>query len=381
MMNLRSSLSLVLATTALYFGLSMHSRAEATLFGARNIAESKAVAIAVPLNDGQSYNLVILEQLNNQRQCWREQGNQPTVIDPLLLNFDFTNICSRSTDSNGYSVRLGNEDMAWRYDLRLVFESNELKLKAFSTNNSGRSPIEVGRTRGLANGSLKIHLNEGWSFAKRTYEGKTLGHIYMVNNQSANQLVANNSAPSHRGNNTRFNSSNRYPEQIIETEVERQSSTPQNRSNQGNNSVQIFVAPPTEPQAIAIPSNPTVRNNNSVPIISSSASNNVPVPNRSIPTNNSDSSGYVQLNRVNTQPPPAPISLAQSLGLRYKVVVNATSNRQKDNLRAIVPDAFHTWVGDRRLMQAGAFVDEIEAQELQTKLQNAGFNSQVISIR
>ena len=121
-MKLRSFLSLTLATAALYSGLSANSRADATLFGARDIEESKVVAIAVPLNDGESYNLVVLEQLNNQRQCWRETGDTPTVIDPLLLKFDFTDICGRSTDSNGYSVRLAGEDMTWKYDLRLVFE-------------------------------------------------------------------------------------------------------------------------------------------------------------------------------------------------------------------------------------------------------------------
>lgn len=375
-MNLRSSLSLVLATASLYFGLAINSRADAKLFGARTINESQAVAIAVPLKNGNAYNLVILEQLSNQRQCWREQGNSPTVIDPLLLKFDFTNICSRSTDSNGYSIRLGGEDMAWKYDLRLVFERNELKLKAFSTEDPGRSPIEIGRTRGLANGTLKIYLNDGWTFGKRTYDGKTLGHIYMVHNQGENQFIASHSTPSRPYNNIRNQNSNHYPEQIIETE-----SNQQNSHNQGTHSVQIFVAPPANPQAIAVPNNPTVQRNSGNSSMVNSSDSNLPVPNRAIPTNNSNSSGFVQLNRVSQEPPPAPISLAQSLGLRYKVVVNATSNWQKENLRKIVPDAFHTWVGDRRLMQAGAFADEFEAQELQAKLKDAGFNSQVISIR
>ncbi|AFY37658.1 hypothetical protein Lepto7376_1306 [[Leptolyngbya] sp. PCC 7376] len=370
-MKIRFPLSLLLASTAMYFGLWGHSQANATLFGANQIDESEAVAIAVPINDGESYNLVILEQLNQQRQCWREQGDSPTVIDPLLLSFDFTGICGRSTDSNGYSLRLGGEDMAWKYDLRLVFERNELKLKAFNSSNPWRSPIEVGSTRGLAKGTLKIHLNAGWTLGKRTYQGKTLGHIYMVNENSANQLVAN--VPSHAS----VSSPKTTPTTNIGTQTNRNFS---NRDT--DNTVQIFVPPPQQATAINIPAAPTVQSTNfSTVSTSTNGLAPVPVPNRSIPTNDSDSSGYVRLNSGNLQPPPPPISLAQSLGLKYKVIVNATTNWQKTNLKKIVPDAFNTWVGDRRLMQAGAFADEIEAQELQERLREAGFSSEIVTIR
>ena len=330
-MKIQQSWQLLLASASICLGLLSPSPAHAALFGAREINESKAVAIAVPINGGESYNLVILEQLNNQRDCWREQGNTPTTIDPLLLNFDFTGICGRSTDSNGYSVRLGNEDMAWRYDLRLVFEKNELKLKAFNTENPWRSPVEIGSTKGLAKGTLKIHLNDGWSFGKRTYEGKTLGHIYMVNEQSANQLIASMPSRPSSSNNPTNNKSN------IGTQTNRDVT-----SRSTSSSIQIFVPPPQESTAISIPAAPTVQASNfSANTVTNTTTGlaPLPVPNRSIPTNDSDSSGYVRLNSSSVQPPPPPISLAQSLGLKYRVIVsNATTNWQEDNLKKVVPD-------------------------------------------
>jgi hypothetical protein len=47
-----------------------------------------------------------LEQIPGKQKCWSESGSNPVMIDPLLLNFDFTGICRRATDSNGYSIRL-----------------------------------------------------------------------------------------------------------------------------------------------------------------------------------------------------------------------------------------------------------------------------------
>jgi hypothetical protein len=54
--------------------------------------------------------------------------------------------------------------------------------------NQTGSPIEVGRTHGLNPGFLKIVLNPGWRFTKRTYNGKKLGHIYFSRNTTAPAL-------------------------------------------------------------------------------------------------------------------------------------------------------------------------------------------------
>lgn len=331
-------------------------RAEAGLFGAQVLGDSRVVAIAVPVDNGAAYNLLVVEQLGNSRACWREEAGSPTVIDPLLLGFDFTNVCNRSTDSNGYSVRLAGEDMAWRYGLRLVVEGNDVVLKAFNEENSWRSPLEVGRTNGIVPGMLKINLDAGWQMAKRTYQGQTLGHIYMVNDQTTTQLLAT------RGEERPRSMTLTAPAVTTPSSSQTAIATAPKTTTPG--AIQIFVPP----------SNPAT--NLSTPISSTVQADNLgiaplPVPNKPIPVG------------VNGTLPPAPlsVSLARSLGLNYKVIVDATTETQKTMLKQIVPDAFNTWVDSRRVMQAGAFADEGEAQELQQRLTQAGLPSRIVMAR
>lgn len=92
--------------------------AKAVTFGAQDLNQDQFIAIAVPLEQGDRYNLLILEQISTTRPCWREQGSHPVLVEPLLLNFDFTNLCGRSTDSNGYSLRRQGQDLALKYSLK-----------------------------------------------------------------------------------------------------------------------------------------------------------------------------------------------------------------------------------------------------------------------
>lgn len=87
-------------------GLVTPAAAWANQFGQQPIDPNLAIPVATPVRDGAFYNLMILEQVPNQRQCWQEQSQAdgPTVVDPLLLNFNFAGACDRKTDSNGYSV-------------------------------------------------------------------------------------------------------------------------------------------------------------------------------------------------------------------------------------------------------------------------------------
>ncbi|MGD1920272.1 MAG: DUF3747 domain-containing protein, partial [Pleurocapsa sp.] len=72
-------------------------------------SEEEVVAIAVPAG-AIGYNLNVVQQVPGKQQCYAEKGSEPTIIDPLWTTFDFTGSCNRSTDSNGYSVRLDGED-------------------------------------------------------------------------------------------------------------------------------------------------------------------------------------------------------------------------------------------------------------------------------
>lgn len=183
---------LAFSTTAPWFTLP----AQANLFGNQRVDERRFALIAAPFGVGKrSYQLLVVEQASNARQCWQEYGSAPTRVNPLLLTFDFTNICKRMADSNGYSVRVGNEDLGWRFILSVVERGNDVVLIANSARERGVQ-IEIGRTRGVANEHLKIELNPGWSLTRRTYNGRALDHIYLTGDPQVVTVPASSSRPS-----------------------------------------------------------------------------------------------------------------------------------------------------------------------------------------
>ncbi|MEM8779421.1 MAG: DUF3747 domain-containing protein [Cyanobacteria bacterium P01_G01_bin.49] len=181
-----STLSLRLTTLAtLTFSsfLAFNTPVKASTFSETGIEQDNVIAIARPYGEGK-YDLLIIEQIPDKEACWSESGSDPVLVDPLLLNFDFTGICRRATDSNGYSIRLDGNDLGLDYLLRLVPRDGELVL--VGTPRSGNySEIILGSTNGLANGFMKVQLYPGWQFTKRTYEEKVLGHFYFSGSQAA----------------------------------------------------------------------------------------------------------------------------------------------------------------------------------------------------
>ncbi|MEB3359309.1 MAG: DUF3747 domain-containing protein [Synechococcales bacterium] len=158
------------------------SPAIAALFDQKEVDQNKFVAVAAPY--GQSaHQLLILEQISSERPCWRESGSAPVQVDPLLTQFDFTGICGRSTDSNGYSIRVDGEDLGLSYSLRVVRRNEDLVLIG-SPLRAGNPELEVARANGVTNGFAKLQLNPGWNFAKRLYNGQTLGHVYLTYNSA-----------------------------------------------------------------------------------------------------------------------------------------------------------------------------------------------------
>ncbi len=166
-------------TTAIAGTLVASAPVQASPFGQQEVNQDRFVAVAAPVMNGASHQLLIVEQVANSRSCWAEQGNTPTIVDPLLVNFDFTGICGRSTDSNGYSIRVNGEDLGINYSLRVVRENDDMVLVG-APFLPGGDFIEIGRTNGLTTDFARIDLNQGWKFTKRTYEGRTLGHVYLT---------------------------------------------------------------------------------------------------------------------------------------------------------------------------------------------------------
>ena len=141
------------------------------------VPENQVVAIAVPAG-AIGYNLNVVQQIPGKQKCYAEQGSEPTIIDPLWTTFDFTGSCNRSTDSNGYSVRLDGADTSLDYRLDIIPKGDNLQLVA--KNYKGGSDLVVGQTFGKPPEGeyAKIHLNPGWEFSKKAYEGKVLGHFF-----------------------------------------------------------------------------------------------------------------------------------------------------------------------------------------------------------
>jgi N-acetylmuramoyl-L-alanine amidase len=174
--------SLATVGTAAFLALNALTPAHAGfVFEETEVNPDSVIAIAQPLRTQgyQGYKLLVLEQQNDARACWSEIGGDigPVEVDPLLLNFDFSGICGRATDSNGYSARVNDTDLALTHNLSLQEVGGEVKLFAVSSGEK----ILIGSTHGLSDGFLKIDLKPGWRFTKRTYGDKVLGHFYLSN--------------------------------------------------------------------------------------------------------------------------------------------------------------------------------------------------------
>ncbi|HIK50063.1 MAG TPA: DUF3747 domain-containing protein [Oscillatoriales cyanobacterium M59_W2019_021] len=186
---LHTSLQLKIAAfaTAILSTFSPVVPASASTFDQVEVDQSKFIAIASPVGQTGNHQLLIVEQISNTRACWSESGSQPTIVAPLLLTFDFTGICGRSTDSNGYSIRVGGEDLGLQYSLRVLKRDGDMILTGVPFRSG--TPLEIGRVYGTTSDFAKIVLNPGWRFAKRSYQGRTLGHVYLTNDLTLSELT------------------------------------------------------------------------------------------------------------------------------------------------------------------------------------------------
>jgi N-acetylmuramoyl-L-alanine amidase len=174
-------------------GLASLKMVQAANFEQKEVDQTKFVAIAAPVGTT-SHQLLIVEQINNKQQCWGESsgGTGPVAIDPLLAKFDFTGICGRSTDANGYSIRQDGQDLGGKYTLRIRYRDGDMVLVG-APDNKQDPEIVVGRANGMSQGFVKIQLESGWRFTKRMFVTmkdnkrveKVLGHVYLTRETGA----------------------------------------------------------------------------------------------------------------------------------------------------------------------------------------------------
>ncbi|MEL6353169.1 MAG: DUF3747 domain-containing protein [Cyanobacteria bacterium J06627_28] len=162
------------------------------VIGAQEVDQSRFILSTNPTSNFggvQRYGLMIIEQKTDARLCYETEGSSPTRVIPLLSTFDFSGICGRGTDTNGYAVRAGGEQV--RYNPVLREENGVLVLYAEPSAFLGDAePFIIGQTDGIAAGGYtQIFLKPGWRLTQRTVDGQPRGAVYLTNDLTVAQIT------------------------------------------------------------------------------------------------------------------------------------------------------------------------------------------------
>ena len=166
-----------------------------SLFGTVEVDQSKFVIVAAPIGDGSRAQLNIYEQRTEARPCYAVEGSKPAVVNPLLSTFDFTGICNRFIDGNGYSLRIGNGDLGTVYRLSVLKEAGDTLLMALPTKAGAGPEMVVARSGGSGNGFLLLVPEPGWKLMRRQFGGRTLGHVYVYRDSWPTEAAATPAPP------------------------------------------------------------------------------------------------------------------------------------------------------------------------------------------
>jgi len=388
-------------------GMAWHSlganlamdRAIAAQFDQMPVNSDRFVVLAAPIGRGESHKLVIVEQLSDAQPCWRDRPGNATEVDPLFTEFDFTNICGVGKDSNDYSLRVGGEDLNWRYSLRIVRDRGDLVLLAFSNQNRSTPDLEVGRSQGMTNGFARIRLNPGWQLSRRSFEGQPTGHLYLTNEQPLSSLLPATATPA------------------------TQSPAPSvNRPSPSGQPAAITVPTVTEPIQIPVPPPETPQLKTVVPGGSPAPTTGVVVPTVSVipasplpasplpaspaappPPAAPDPAAALPSLRLPvpavppliaaTQSPPSsipvfsgeqlpapPADLTDPAGFNFRLIVPADTPEVQAQVQQIVPDAFPRMMNGQSVIQAGLFRDRATAEIVQQRLTQQNLPAMVIPV-
>ena len=176
-----------LTAVGLIAGLPQEGAA-GTSFDSVAIPQERFAVLAQPLGRAQ-WKLLVLEQIKTQPRCWRARQNG--LVEPSLNRFDFSGICKRYLDSNGYSLRSGGQDLGTRFRFRLKQSGASLRLEALDPQQ--RAPLLVGQARiprRDPNGFVPLQLEPGWALERRVYQRRQLNHLYFAHQDPVNRLLA-----------------------------------------------------------------------------------------------------------------------------------------------------------------------------------------------
>jgi hypothetical protein len=110
-------------------------------------------------------------------------------VDPSLNRFDYSGICGRYLDSNGYSLRAGGVDLAASHRLRLQQQGSQLLLLARSSAEP--RPLVVARgaiPSRQRDGFVALQLEPGWELQRRLFAGRSLNHLYFAHARPIQEL-------------------------------------------------------------------------------------------------------------------------------------------------------------------------------------------------
>jgi hypothetical protein len=173
-------LEIVFCIGRTYRGLDLFSSGVvllAQLFSSSPLDQQRFQVLAQPLREG-GWKLLVLEQLKPSPACWRVRSDG--LVSPSLVRFDFSGICNRYIDSNGYSLRINQKDLATSHSLQLVQEGRNLLLLGVpQATGSALVVASAAINNKVGNdGFLALQLAPGWQLSRRTYNGQGLSHIY-----------------------------------------------------------------------------------------------------------------------------------------------------------------------------------------------------------
>jgi hypothetical protein len=169
-------------------GLPQEGAARA-VFDSAAIPQERFAVLAQPIGKAQ-WKVLVLEQIKALPRCWRTR--QDGLVEPSLNRFNFSGICKRYLDSNGYSLRSGGQDLGTRFRFRLQQFGTSLRLEALDPQQ--RAPLLVGQAaipaRRDPNGFVALQLEPGWALERRVYQGRQLNHLYFAHQSPVNRLLA-----------------------------------------------------------------------------------------------------------------------------------------------------------------------------------------------
>ncbi len=381
-------LTTLTALTATVLGASalISPRALAQNYGQQQLDSDQVVAIAEPVSNGRFFKLLILEQLSGQRDCFAEDSGSPTVIEPLLLNFDFSGICGRRSDSNGYSVNIGDEDLSRRYRLQVTRRGESLVLLALPGALPGRGGdlpvLEIGRSNGVANDFVKLELDPGWTMTRRTLNGSAQGHVYLSNSNSLDTVIAQSGGP--------------RPTPVAPTPEVSPSPSPSSPpllggnplpspgaaptpSNNGDNTYyQVIVqsdSPLLRARVRQVASDAFIANVNGQRVIQAGLFQE---RSRADQLTSQLSSRGIESRIIEGQrdtPPPQPTASSETF---YQVIVPEGGSDTRDRVNRVESGAFRTRIDGRSVIQAGRFRERDRADQLRSRLVSAGLPAQII---